>query len=234
MATNSTLASRAGHTAHLFDPRGGGRMRDYTEDFKLDFGESEDDHIRVLGVNCAGYTAHLFDPRGRGRMRGVNWRSGDDTWCDAIANFADDHQPPQGEPLALHYAGITIRSPNLRAKEEAVDQTKSSGDASDAVVLTKQNAVDQAEKAFADQHRQPFPELRPDELQSAPPPSHESSCSKWQIQQIVSHVHRVAAISAFDIVLHPSFQHVQTLKKRRRGPRSIRTPFPHARWNEWF
>ncbi|KAJ3159959.1 hypothetical protein HDU86_001223 [Geranomyces michiganensis] len=48
-------------------------------------------------------------------------RSGDDTWCDVVANFADDHQPPQGEPLALHYAGITIRNSNLHAKEEAVD-----------------------------------------------------------------------------------------------------------------
>ncbi|KAJ3149405.1 hypothetical protein HDU89_003767 [Geranomyces variabilis] len=48
-------------------------------------------------------------------------RSGDDAWCDAVADFAEDHLPPQGEPVALHYVGITIRHPGLRAQEEAVD-----------------------------------------------------------------------------------------------------------------
>ncbi|KAJ3171106.1 hypothetical protein HDU88_008140 [Geranomyces variabilis] len=44
-------------------------------------------------------------------------RSDDDAWCDAVADFAEDHMPPLGEPLALHCVGITIRHPSLRAEE---------------------------------------------------------------------------------------------------------------------
>ncbi|KAJ3159123.1 hypothetical protein HDU86_002025 [Geranomyces michiganensis] len=63
--------------------------------------------------------ARHFDSCALARYK--TFRSGDGTWCDAMEKWAEQHAASVDEPLAFHYAGMTVRHPGLRAIEEAVD-----------------------------------------------------------------------------------------------------------------